>query len=92
MTGGGGGRSQKFARGGLIFFLSRRAQHPLGPENPLKSIDFTGPGRGGSAPIEPPDYASGKGGSTPIEPPDYASGRGGGRLVIAPCITSFWTN
>ena len=36
-----------FSRGGgLIFFLSRgaRAQHPLGPENPLKSIDCTGPG------------------------------------------------
>ena len=32
--------------GGLTFFyLSMgRAQHPLGPENPLKSIDFTGPG------------------------------------------------
>ena len=22
------------------------AQHPFGPENPLKSIDFTGPGGG----------------------------------------------
>ena len=27
-----------------------------GPENPLKSIDFTGPG--GLAPIAPPEYAS----------------------------------
>jgi len=34
------------------------AKHPLGPENPLKSIDFTGPG--GLSPIaSPPDYASG---------------------------------
>ena len=32
------------------------AQNPLGPENPLKSIDFTGPG-GGLAPIAPPEYA-----------------------------------
>ena len=30
-----------------VFFLSRgRAQHLLGPENTLKSIDFTGSGRG----------------------------------------------
>ena len=27
------------------------AQHPFGPENPLKSIDFTGPG--GLNPIAP---------------------------------------
>ena len=40
--------------GGLKFFLSRgRAQHMLGPENPLKSIDFTGP-EGGLAPIALP--------------------------------------
>ena len=33
-------------RGGLNFILfPRGAQHPLGPENPLKSIEFTGPGR-----------------------------------------------
>ena len=32
---------------------SGEAQHMLGPENPLKSIDFTGPW-GGSAPIAPP--------------------------------------
>ena len=32
--------------GGLNFILfPRGAQHPLGPENPLKSIEFTGPGR-----------------------------------------------
>ena len=30
--------------------------HPLGPENHLKSIDFTGPW-GGLAPIAPPEYA-----------------------------------
>ena len=31
--------------GGLNFFLSPGgAQHPLGPENPMKSIEFTGPG------------------------------------------------
>ena len=37
--------------GGLNFFLSMRwAQHPLGPENPLKSIDFTGP-EGAHSPI-----------------------------------------
>ena len=29
-----------FVQGGLKFFVS----FPLGPENPLKSIDFTGPG------------------------------------------------
>jgi len=46
------------SRGGLKFFLfSGGAQHPLGPENPLKSIDFTGSG-GGLAPITPPEYAS----------------------------------
>ena len=32
------------SRGGLHFFLSRRSQHPLGPKNSLKFIDFTGPG------------------------------------------------
>ena len=48
--------SQKFVQGRLTFFyLSRGAQHPSGPENPLKSIDFTGPG--GLAPIAPHEYA-----------------------------------
>ena len=39
------GRIQEFVQGGgLNFFLFQGgAQHPLGPENPLKSIDFTGP-------------------------------------------------
>ena len=41
-----------FRGGGLNFFLSRGAQHPLGHENPLKSIDFTGPGR--LSPESPP--------------------------------------
>ena len=40
--------------GGLtFFFFPGGAQHPLGHENPLKSIDFTGPG-GALAPIAPP--------------------------------------
>ena len=31
--------------GGLeMFSFHGGAKHPLGPENPLKSIDFTGPG------------------------------------------------
>ena len=40
--------------GGLKFFLfpGRGTQHPFGPENPPKSIYFTGPG-GGLAPIAP---------------------------------------
>ena len=42
------GRIQEFFQGG--------AQHPLGPENPLKSIDFTGPG-GLSPHSPPPEYA-----------------------------------
>ena len=44
-------RIQEFVQGGgLNFFLfPGGAQHPLGPENPLKSKDFTGPG-GGLAP------------------------------------------
>ena len=29
--------------GVLIFFFPGGAQHPLVPEKPLKSIDFTGP-------------------------------------------------
>ena len=54
------GRIQEFVQeGGLIFFLSRGAQHTLGPENPLKSIEFTGPG-GGLSRHSPPliEYAS----------------------------------
>jgi len=45
------GRIQEFVQG-LLIFLSFQggggAQHPLGPENPQKSIDFTGPGGGGA--------------------------------------------
>jgi len=37
----------------LYLSRGRRAQHPLGPENLLKSIDFTGPG-GGLSPHSPP--------------------------------------
>jgi len=41
-----------------LFFLYRGGtQHPLGPENPLKSIDCTGPG-GAEPPQPPPEYAS----------------------------------
>ena len=40
--------------GGAYFFsLSRGAHHPLGPANPLKSLNFSAPG-GGLAPIAPP--------------------------------------
>ena len=39
---------REFKGGGLTFFsFHGGAQHPLGPENPLKSIDFTGPVQGG---------------------------------------------
>ena len=40
------GRIQEFVQGGYIFSFSFQGgtQHPLGPENPLKSIDFTGSG------------------------------------------------
>ena len=53
------GRSlQEFVQGDLHFFLSGGAQHPLGPEDSLKSIDFTGTGGGGLSPQSPhPDYA-----------------------------------
>jgi len=46
-------RIQEFFQG-CLYFLSFQggAQQPLGPENPLKSKDFTGPG-GGLAPIAP---------------------------------------
>ena len=46
-----------FPGGAYIFFFPGGAQHPLGPENPLKSIDFTSQ-EGGLAPIAPPQYAS----------------------------------
>ena len=39
------GRIQEFVQGGgLNFFFTGGAQHLFGPENPLESIDFTGPG------------------------------------------------
>ena len=42
---GSGAYSGIFHGEGLTFFFSRGgAQHPLGPEKPLKSIDFTGYG------------------------------------------------
>ena len=43
------------SKGGLKFFSlsSGGLCTPWGPENPMKSIDFTGPG-GGLAPIAPP--------------------------------------
>ena len=45
------GRSlQEFVQGDLHFFLSGGAEHPLGPEDSLKSIDFTGTGEGGWTP------------------------------------------
>ena len=37
------GRIQEFVQGGLILFQGK-TQHPVGSENPLKSIDFTGSG------------------------------------------------
>ena len=42
-------------RAGLKFFSFQGAQHPLGHENPLKSIDFTGP-EGGLSPHSPPPW------------------------------------
>ena len=45
---------RNLSRGGLHFFPGG-AQHPLGPENPLKSIDFTGPW-GSLAPIAYPPW------------------------------------
>jgi len=41
------GRIREFVQGGLKFCIfpgARGAQHPLRPENPLKAIDFSGPG------------------------------------------------
>jgi len=51
---------RNLSRGGgaYIFSFQWGDQHPLGNENPLKSIDFTGPG-GGVSPNSPPEYASG---------------------------------
>ena len=39
-------RTHEFVQGGAQIFFSFQwgAQHSLGPENPMKSIDFTGPG------------------------------------------------
>ena len=50
---------RNFSRG-VKFFLSfpGDAQHPLGPENPLKLKDFTGHGEGLVPIAPPPDYAS----------------------------------
>ena len=42
----------------LFFFFPGEAQHPLGPENPLKLIDFTGPGGWLSPHSPPPEYVS----------------------------------
>jgi len=39
---------------GKFCFLSMGAQHLLVPENPLKFIEFTGPGGVDLAPIVPP--------------------------------------
>jgi len=45
---------RNLSRGGLHFFLPRGGpHHPLGYENPLKSIEFTGQG-GGLSPNSPP--------------------------------------
>ena len=55
------GRIQEFVQEVCLNFLLFQgwgAQHPLGPENSLKSIDFSGPG-GGLSPSSPPEYASG---------------------------------
>ena len=48
-----GAYSEIFPLGKLNFFFQGGAQNPLGPKNPLKSIDFTGPDEG-LAPIAPP--------------------------------------
>ena len=52
------GRIQEFVQGGLKFFIfpGGGAQLQFGPENHLKSIEFTGLG-GGLAPIAHPEYA-----------------------------------
>ena len=48
---------RNLSRGGLTFFYlsSGGPLHQLGSENPLKSIDFTRPGR--LSPHSPPEYA-----------------------------------
>ena len=52
------GRIQELVQGGLkLCSFQGGAQHPLEPDNPLKLIDFTGPG-GFLAPIAHPEYAS----------------------------------
>jgi len=38
------GRTQKFVQRGLNFFCSKGGLHPLGPENPLETTDFTDQG------------------------------------------------
>ena len=46
------GRTQEFVHGVKFSFLVRggiSSQHPLGPVNPLETIDFTGLGEGGRA-------------------------------------------
>ena len=51
------GAYSEFFSGGLkVFFFpgGGGAQHPLGPENPLKSIDFTGPGESLASPLNTP--------------------------------------
>ena len=41
------GRIQEFVQlGHNLFFFPRGAQHPLGPENPLNTINYTDPGSG----------------------------------------------
>ena len=58
------GRSQEFVQGRInfSFFFRYGAQHPLGPENPLKSIDFTSLFQGaGLSPHSTIDYPSGIG-------------------------------
>ena len=50
------GRIQELVQGGLKLFFTGGggAQHPLGTENPLCSIDFTGP-RGAMPPLNTPE-------------------------------------
>ena len=53
------GRFQEFVKGGHTFFSpGGGAQHPLGPDNPLKTIYFTGPGGRLSPNIPAPESAS----------------------------------
>ena len=40
---------------GLTFLSFQGAQHPLGPENPLETIDLTAP-QGVESPYPPPPY------------------------------------